>query len=325
MHNSPMTRAEGTTLVLGASGFLGPHVVAAAVAHSGAEATFADPLGPPVVGACRRPELAPLFSNPRDAAAWEATDLSAPGAAAALLALVQPECVVSCLALSRVDECEAAPELARRINAEVAGEVAGWCAERDARLVHVSTDLVFGAEDAPEGGFTEAAAPAPRSVYGATKAEAESLVLDACRGALVVRLPLLYGNSGGRELGASDGLLAAVDRGEDPPLFVDEWRTPLEVQNAAAALVELLHTGASGILHVAGSSRVSRYELGLAVLRAMGLPEAEAVGLVRATHVADASASELRPRDVSLETSRASGLLATRLLGVREGTERAMR
>jgi hypothetical protein len=57
----------------------------------------------------------------------------------------------------------------------------------------------------------------------------------------------------------------------------------------------------------------------------MGLPEAEAAGLVCATHVADAPASHLRPRDVSLDTTRASGLLTTRLLGVREGLESAMR
>jgi dTDP-4-dehydrorhamnose reductase len=320
-----MNGDDGTTLILGASGFLGPHVVAAAVAYSGAEATFADPFGPPVVGACRRPELAPLFSNPRDAADWVATDLTGPGAAEALLAEVRPTHVVSCTALSRVGDCETSPEDARRVNAELAGSVAAWCAESGARLVHVSTDLVFGAEDAPSGGFSEAAPPAPRSVYGASKAEGETLVLTECPGALVVRLPLLYGNSGGRGLGASDSLLEAVDRGESPPLFVDEWRTPLEVKNAAAALVELLHTDASGILHVAGSERVSRYELGVAVLRAMGMPGAEAAALVSATHVADAPASELRPRDVSLDTSRASKLLETRLLGVHEGTDQAMR
>ena len=59
--------------------------------------------------------------------------------------------------------------LARRMNAEVPEEVARWCAANRARLVHVSTDLVFGAASPPAGGFAEDAAAGPLSVYGATK------------------------------------------------------------------------------------------------------------------------------------------------------------
>ena len=91
----------------------------------------------------------------------------------------------------------------------------------------------------------------------------------------MARLPLLYGNSGGRGLGASDSLLEAIERGEKPRLFVDEWRTPLEVSNAAEALVELLEFDHGGVLHLAGPDRVTRHEFGLAVLR---LPWASSPG-----------------------------------------------
>jgi len=319
-----MANDDRKTLVLGGGGFLGAHVVASAVAHGRANATFAAPHGDPVVATSRAPELAPRFCNPRDAAEWEAVELAPPGSARELLERVRPTHVIQCAALARVGDCEAQPELAARLNTELAQEVARWCDEHAVRLVHVSTDLVFGRDDAPEGGFDEAAAVAPVNHYGVTKAEGEAAVLAACPGAAVARLPLLYGNSGGRGLGASDSLLEAVERDERPPLFDDEWRTPLEVSNAAEALVELAETDFAGILHIAGPRRTSRYELGLAALVAMGLEPAKAVELVERTSSDDVATQGERPRDVSLDSRTATRLLETRLLDVDDGMRRAM-
>ena len=313
------------TLVLGGTGFLGAHVVAAAYARARAGATYADPDGPPVVGAGRDPWLAPRFADPRDGPRWEAVDLADAGALEALLARLAPAHVVNCAAVSRVAQCEEDPDGAHVLNVDVAAAAACWCRDRGARLVHVSTDLVFGAEDAPPGGFDEGAPVGPVSEYGRTKRDGELAVLEAHPAALVARLPLLYGNSGGRGLGASDGLLEAVERDLEPPLFVDEWRTPLEVQNAAEALVELLHGDVRGVLHVAGPDRVSRHELGLVVLEAMGLSPADASRSVRAARRADVPTVGERPADVSLDARRARGCLDTPLLGVREGTRRAVR
>lgn len=312
-------------MILGASGFLGAHLVAAAVARSRREATFADPLGPPVVGACREPALAPRFAHPRDAARWEACDLCEEPALRALLERVVPAQVIVAAALARVGDCDRDPARAELLNAIVPERVATWCREHDSRLLHVSTDLVFGGEDAPPSGFREADDPRPLSLYGRTKAEGETRVLAAHPGGLVVRLPLLYGDSGGRALGASDGLLAAVERDEQPPLFVDEFRTPLEVKNAAAALVELLNTDARGVLHVAGPERVSRLELGLAVLEGMGLTAETARSAVRAAQAGEVPGLGPRPRDVSLDARLARRSLVTPLLGVRAGVAAALR
>lgn len=313
------------TLILGGGGFLGAHAVAAAVTSAQTSATFADPLGPAVIATSRNPLLAPKFSVPRDAAEWEPLDLQAPGELRTFLDEVQPTAVLNCLALSRALDCEAQPELALLLNKGVPAELAAWCAEHDARLVHVSTDMVFGGEDTPPAGFAEDGEPQPLSVYGRTKVEGERAVLSAYPKALVCRLPLLYGNSGGLNRGASDTLLALVEGGQVPTLFTDEWRTPLEVSNAAQALVELLAGSASGILHIAGPDRVNRYELGLATLIAMGFQQGAAESAVKPVESASIPTLGPRPRDLCLDSRRARALLETPLHGTAEGLWRAAR
>jgi dTDP-4-dehydrorhamnose reductase len=204
------------------------------------------------------------------------------------------------------------------LNEALPARVAGWCAQHGVRLLHVSTDLVFGREPAPPGGFSEGDVPAPLGVYGETKAAGERALLAADAAALVVRLPLLFGDSRGRGLGASDGLLAAIARGERPRLHLDEWRTPLDVRDAAGALVELVHGDERGLLHVAGPERVNRLQLGLLTLLARGDDPVEAQARLEPARRADFRAGPPRAEDTSLDASRALALLRTPLRGVRQ-------
>lgn len=277
-----------------------------------------------MVGASRDPSASACFWQPREAVELLALDATAPGLEGRLDELA-PARIVCCAALSRIDECERQPELAERVNCELPRRLARWSAAHGARLVHVSTDLVFGARPPAQrgaGGFVESDPPAPLCVYGASKAGGEAAVLCADPRALVVRLPLLFGDSGGRGLGASDSLLAALARGERPLLFRDEWRTPLDVSDAAAALLELTEGEEAGLLHVAGPVRLSRVELGHLVLRAAGKRSAELYALVRVGTRAEAGLAALRPRDVSLDATRALSRLETALLAPREALAR---
>ena len=69
---------------------------------------------------------------------------------------------------------------------------------------------------------------------------------------------------------------------------------------------------------------MSRYGLGLAVLRAMGLEREEAEASVVAAVQRDVEAGAPRPRDVSLSAAKARALLDTELLGPRAGLARAL-
>ena len=280
--------------MLGTSGFLGRAVVEAVAARL--VAGRARPFGAAVAAGPHPYAPAPL--RPRE------VDGRRPDAVREALEAERPDAVLLVAALARGGDCERDPDLAARLNVELPAEVARWCAAAAARLVHVSTDLVF-ADPAPRpGGRLEADPAGATDVYGRTKAAGEAAVLGACPGALVARLPLLVGDSRGRGLGGGDGLLAALARGEAPTLFDDEWRTPLDVDRAAAALLALTAGDAAGVVHLPGPERLTRAELGRRVVAAAGAPSERLRVAPRA-----ALGLEARPSDVCLDGGRARLLL----------------
>jgi dTDP-4-dehydrorhamnose reductase len=181
--------------------------------------------------------------------------------------------------------------------------VAAAAAGRRARLVHVSTDVVFsGRLGRPyrEGDRTD-----PVTAYGRAKAEAERLVMRTAPGAAVVRTSLLVpGRYEELALSAAEGNAAY-------PFFTDELRCPIAVADAAAALIELAHLPFAGPIHVAGADAVSRHELACLIARAHGQPT---IAIPSASGAAEAG----RPADCRLESGLARSMLQTRLRGVRE-------
>jgi dTDP-4-dehydrorhamnose reductase len=166
-----------------------------------------------------------------------------------------------------------------------------------ARLVHLSTDLVFDGERT--GRYSEDDDPRPVSLYGDAKLAAEKLVAELVPEAVLVRTSLLYGK---QEPGPQE-LLA---RRADVTFYTDEIRCPTLVGELAEALLELAERDdVRGPLHVAGPDAVSRYELARLLA-----PDVE--------HRAGTSPPGLRARNVALDSSRARERLRTRLRGVEE-------
>ena len=184
-----------------------------------------------------------------------------------------------------------------------AAHVADAAKAAHARLVHVSTDVVFsGRLGRP---YREGDRPDPVTGYGRAKADAEREVARRARDVVIVRTSLLVP---GRH---ADPALAAA-RGEAPyPFFTDELRCPIAVEDAAAALIELAHLPLVGPIHVAGADAVSRHRLACLFAEAAGEP----AGLIPGRPGAAAAG---RPADCRLDSSFARSLLRTRLRGVHE-------
>ncbi len=274
-------------LITGGSSYLGGWVVRLARADWDVTATYLT--HPP--------------ANSDAATAWRRLDVRDGSAARALVEAVRPAVVVHTAALN--------PGQGRdfdAVNAEGTRHVAQAAAAGGARLIHVSTDVLF---DGRRGEYTEEDPPSPITPYGRSKALAEEAVHEVGPDAVIVRTSLIYGwqPTVARQV---SWIVEAVARGEPVRLFTDELRCPVWVESLAAALVELAGLDYTGLLHVAGSQTLSRYEFGRRVLRVHGLDPALALP------VSSRASGLVRPLDCTLDCTRARALLHTPLPGVDE-------
>lgn len=191
------------------------------------------------------------------------------------------------------------------VTATGAAHVATAAARHGARLVLVSSDVVFSGAD---GLYDESAPPDPITAYGAAKAAAETVALAVCPDVVVARTSLILGDGTSQH----ERLVHALASGADGALFDDEQRCPVHVGDLAAALVELAGNHLQGVLHIGGAQAMSRFELGRLIARRDRLDPAS----LRAT--SRAAAGVAGPIDVRLDSSRAARVLSTRLRGAGE-------
>jgi dTDP-4-dehydrorhamnose reductase len=126
------------------------------------------------------------------------------------------------------------------------------------RLIHLSTDVVFGgAKGSP---YVEGDPLDPVTDYGRSKAAAEAEVAHEHPGALIVRTSLIYG---GAE--PSKHELAALDPAN--AFYTDEIRSPVQVGELAERLLELVESDLAGPLHLGGADAVSRHEFAELIAR----------------------------------------------------------
>jgi dTDP-4-dehydrorhamnose reductase len=180
-----------------------------------------------------------------------------------------------------------------------------------ARLIHISTDVVFdGRGGAP---YREDAPLSPITAYGRLKADAEARVHSAHPEAVVVRTSLIYGgcSPSRHEQSALD---VAAGRAS-LAFFTDELRCPVAVSELAAALLELTAAAFTGTLNVAGADAVSRWEFAALVAGTDDLPRA-----------LSAERPDPRPLDCRLDLTLARSVLRRPPRGARQVlTERAAR
>lgn len=214
---------------------------------------------------------------------------------------LKPEIVIHTAGLTNVDECEAKPDLARKVNVSLAGNIALACARLELPLVHISTDHLFSG-DVPL--VDEEQPTAPRNVYGKTKAEAEYRVLDACPHALVIRTNF-YGWGTSYRCSFSDFIIGALRSGRPVTLFQDVFYTPILIEVLCHAVHELITLNASGIYNVVGDERISKYAFGLKIARKFNLDAT----LIRPGLLDEQAMLVQRPHDMSLSNQKICKLL----------------
>lgn len=241
-------------------------------------------------------------------------DLTHASAAQTLLAATKPEFVVHCAAFTDVDACEIDPDRARELNVATTAALVRATAESGARFIFISTDQLW---DGLRPMLTEGDQPSPINVYGRTKYEAEQAALAADDHSLVLRVNFFGGGRPGHPT-FSDWIRSHLEQKRRLTLFDDVFFTPIEAGLLCDNLANLAEAGASGIFHLVGAERLSKYEFGLRLAHSIGLDPSPIV----ATSLADAGLTARRPADMSLSSAKISAFLARPMPDIEESLSR---
>ena len=194
---------------------------------------------------------------------------------------LRPDLVVHAAAWTAVDDCEADPDRAWRVNTLGARHVADGCRRVASHLCLISTDYVFdGASATP---YQEWDRTGPLNVYGRSKEAAEQEVLGLDPGAAVVRTSWLAGAVGPNFVrtmltrAEGDGEVRVVD---------DQCGCPTFARDLAEGLLRLVSARVPGLYHMTNQEPTTWWGLARATFSLAGADEGRVIPI---------STAELRP------------------------------
>jgi dTDP-4-dehydrorhamnose reductase len=196
-------------------------------------------------------------------------DLARPELLREALERVRPDVVVNCAAYNFVDRAENEAEAAFAVNAWGVRALAHTCRDLDCKLLHFSTDYVFGLDDGRRLPYAEHDAPGPLSVYGLSKLTGEYLVRSICPKHFVVRTCGLYGvwGSGGKGGNFVETMLRLAGQGKPLRVVADQVCTPSYTVDVAKAAALLVETDVYGLYHLTNTGSCSWYEFAGAIFQ----------------------------------------------------------
>jgi UDP-4-amino-4,6-dideoxy-N-acetyl-beta-L-altrosamine transaminase/dTDP-4-dehydrorhamnose reductase len=213
-----------------------------------------------------------------------------------VLARHQPDLVIHTAGLTNVEECESNPNLAQKVNVDLAKNIAIACSNQDVKLVHISTDHLFSGNHELA---TEEARVNPVNNYAKTKFLGEQQVLKNCKDVIVIRTNF-FGWGAKYRQSFSDFILNKLKNNKQVDLFSDVFFTPILVDELSKRTHQLIDSNAVGIFNIVSSERISKYEFGIKLANCFNLN----VGLINKVSINNKSNLVKRPMDMSLSNTK---------------------
>ena len=285
-------------MVIGASGLLGSHIVKESKNRYNVIATF--------------------NSHPIDIAGCEAVqiDITDSQKTKDIILKINPDCVILSAAQRNVDFCEKNQKEVTRINVTGAQNVAVASDKVRAKLIYISTDLVF---DGSKEMYNENDPTNPVQHYGKTKLEGELQVASALDDYAIARVSVLYDwNLFDYTTNFVTWIYSKLKKNESLSLFTDQFRCATYIKNSCEALLSIYEKDEKGIFHVAGKNCVSRHHIGLQVAKIFGFDES----LITTMESSESEWKALRPKKCCLDVGKMEGKLGVNSVSIEEGLHR---
>jgi len=209
----------------------------------------------------------------------------------------KPDIIIHAAAETNVDKCEIHQESAHQINVLGTINVIKAAQLTAAKLIYISSDYIF---DGNKGNYIETDRPNPINYYGKTKWEAEQQIMKYTN-SLIIRSAVLYG----RHIHRSSfprWVITNLKANKPIQVVTDQINSPTLIDDLVNAIPKLWNQ--SGVLHVAGSQQISRYEFAMKTAHAFNLP----TDLIKPIESHALNQVAPRPKNAGLNTNKITSM-----------------
>ena len=214
---------------------------------------------------------------------------------------INPDVIIHLAALTGVDLCETEQVLAKTINVCATKILAQQAAKNDSFFVYVSTDYVFDGNSTMK---KESDTPNPLGFYGKSKLEGELSLNDLASGWCIVRTSTPFGFHPAKK-SFPIWIKENLELKKEISALTDQFTSPTYVPNLSQMIIEVAIRQISGIIHLAGATRISRYDLAILVAEKLNLDKT----LLIPIKIDKMNWKAQRPKDSSLDVSLATEIL----------------
>ncbi len=231
---------------------------------------------------------------------------------------IKPDVIIHLAAITNVDLCEKEKELALQVNAKATEVLSKQAAKHDSFFVYVSTDYVFDGNNEMK---KESDTPNPINYYGYSKYRGELAVQDLASSWCIARTSTPFGINNTRK-SFPTFVIENLKAKKETNAVIDQYTSPTYVPNLSQMLIEISTRQILGIIHLASPTKISRYDMAVLVSEKLGLDS----GLLKPVTLEDMTNwTAKRPKDSSLDASKASQLLKEKPLSVEQGLDYFLR
>jgi len=213
----------------------------------------------------------------------------------------KPDRIIHLAAMTNVDLCETEKDLATLLNIKATETMAKQAARQQIFFVYVSTDYVF---DGRVGMKKEDDPTNPLGFYGKSKLEGEITLNNLASSCSIARTSTPFGIHH-KKKSFPLWVKESLESKQEIPILVDQFTSPTYVPNLSKMLIEVTKRQIAGVIHLAGATRISRYNLAELVADKLGLDKK----LLIPTKTDDMNWKAQRPKDSSLDVSLATDIL----------------
>lgn len=227
-------------------------------------------------------------------------DLASDKEIAKTIQTIKPDIVIHLAAITNVDLCEVRKDLAALINTKATEILARESAKQQAFFIYMSTDYVFDGS----GLKKETDIPNPLNFYGKSKLDGECILKNFFTSYAIVRTSTPFGVHPKKKsfpVWVKDNLQSKIEI----PVLVDQYTSPTFVPNLSSMIIEIAIKKNTGITHLAGATRISRYKFAEMIADKLNLDKT----FLKPTKITQMKWNAKRPADSSLDVSKAKETL----------------